>query len=57
MRLGEEDREEMFTHDQIIKAVNKMFEDGHQYWVFKDLVGNRKAQFMILPKVMVVYKT
>ncbi len=44
MKLGEEDREENFYHNQIIQAVNKRFEDGHQYWVFKDFVGHRKVQ-------------
>ncbi len=25
--------------------MNKKFEDGHQHWVFKDLIGHRKVQY------------
>ncbi len=38
------DHEELFTHDEIINALNKQFEDGHQYWVFKDIIEHNKEE-------------
>ncbi len=40
LKLGE-DHEQVFTHDEIITALNKRFEDGHQYWVFNNIIGRR----------------
>ncbi len=43
MRLGD-DREEVLTYDQIIQAMNKKFEDGHQCCMFKDIIGHKKVR-------------
>ncbi len=40
----QEDHEEVITHDEIIAALNKNFEDGCQHCMFKDIIGQRKIR-------------